>query len=321
MRSRETAASAVMKKDYLLNSFVADGVGQHFGSPDAPVMKAIPLQTAEFSVTRVDRVVSPGELAEVTIPPSNCYFLMLYLQHTRHADIRPDGSHAGIRDYAPGTICLIDLRKGASVALHADLNSLAFMLPIALFEEVCRLSKARTFHELKCARSQFDPVINNLGVALVPLFAYPEQAASAVVEHIAVAICEHLMNGYRDAGSAPSISSRPPSRALAIWQEKAALDFMRENMASNITIAVIADTVGFSANHFSQCFKEVLGVTPHQWLMHTRLERAKELLVNSVMSLSEISQKCGFFDQSHFCKAFTRHTGVNPTTWRKHPPH
>lgn len=280
-------------------------------------MTAIPLQSASFSVTRIDRIVPPGELAEVTIPPSDSYFLMLYLGHTRHADIRSDGSHADVRSYDPGTVCLIDLRKGAAVALHGSVSSLAFILPITLFEEVCCLSTDRSFRQLKRARSQFDPVINNLGMALVPLFAYPQVAASKVLQHIAVAVCEHLMTGYREEGSESPKSARSTSRPLAVWQEKAALDFMRENLSSNITIAVIADTVGLSANHFSQCFKEVLGVTPHQWLMQTRLERAMELLVNPALSLSEISRRCGFFDQSHFCKAFIRHTGIKPTAWRQ----
>lgn len=300
-----------------MNSLVAEGVGQFFGSPTAPVMRATPLQAAGFSVTKIDRTVTPGELAEVKIPPSNAYFLMLYLEHTRHADIRSDGSHADVCTYAPGTICLIDLRQGASVALHTNLSSLAFMLPITLFEEVCCLSTARSFRQLKCARSQFDPVINNLGMALVPLFAYPQVAASAVLQHIAVAVCEHLMTGYRDEEIESPKGVRSPSRPLAVWQEKAALDFMRDNMASNITIAVIAESVGLSANHFSQCFKEVVGVTPHQWLMRTRLERSKELLAHPALSLNDIARECGFFDQSHFCKAFARHTGSSPTAWRQ----
>jgi AraC-like DNA-binding protein len=304
-----------------LDCFVTEGVGQHFGSPNAPVIRAIPLQLAGVSVTRINRTVTPGELAEVSIPPSDSYFLMLYLEHTRHADIGPDGGHADVRSYAAGTICLIDLRQGASVALHANLSSLGFMLPVTLFKEVCCLSRARAFRHLKCARSHFDPVINSLGMSLAALFAYPQQAASAVLEPIAVAVCEHLMNGYREEGSASRTSVGPPNRPLAVWQEKAALDFMRDNMATDITIAAVADSVGFSANHFSKCFKNVMGVTPHQWLVQTRLERSKVLLANPALSLSEVSRECGFFDQSHFCRAFARHTGSNPTVWRQNRRH
>ena len=49
-----------------------------------------------------------------------------------------------------------------------------------------------------------------------------------------------------------------------------------------------------------------------------RIQRAKELITGSSLSLTQISLECGFCDQAHFCHMFTRSEGVNPMTWRNH---
>ena len=58
------------------------------------------------------------------------------------------------------------------------------------------------------------------------------------------------------------------------------------------------------------------GCQPHQYILHLRLERAKELLRKPALTLSEISQHAGFSDQSHFTNVFRRLVGVPPSTYR-----
>ncbi|RWX81764.1 AraC family transcriptional regulator [Neorhizobium lilium] len=293
----------------------AEGVGRYFGIPAAPVLKAVPIRSAGFSVTRIDRDVAPGNVQEIVFPASEAYFMMLYLETVSHADII-DGKSQPVCSFPAGTICLVDLQEGASIALHSSLHSLAFTLPRSLLDEVAWLSPERPLRGLRCVRGYCDPVISNIGMALVPLFAYPQASAEAILQHIAVALCDHLMTGYTEETEA--FRNRPPGvKTLAVWQQRTAKTFMQDNMEAGVTVAMVADSVGLSPNHFSRLFRAAMGVTAHQWLIRTRLERAKDLLRDPSLSLKEIAQTCGFSDHSYFSKVFAKYTGLRPADWRR----
>jgi transcriptional regulator GlxA family with amidase domain len=56
---------------------------------------------------------------------------------------------------------------------------------------------------------------------------------------------------------------------------------------------------------------------PYRWLRAVRVERAKDLLFNSSLSLSQIAYECGFSDQSHLTRVFSDSIGITPGAWRK----
>jgi AraC family transcriptional regulator len=60
-----------------------------------------------------------------------------------------------------------------------------------------------------------------------------------------------------------------------------------------------------------------MGMTPHQYVIQQRIERARILLRDPSLSISEISLACGFTNQSHFTRLFRKHTGVTPKTYRE----
>jgi AraC-like DNA-binding protein len=60
-----------------------------------------------------------------------------------------------------------------------------------------------------------------------------------------------------------------------------------------------------------------MGIAPHNWLLTRRIEVAKEQLRSSQLSLSDVALACGFADQSHFTRVFTRMVGVSPGAWRR----
>ena len=67
---------------------------------------------------------------------------------------------------------------------------------------------------------------------------------------------------------------------------------------------------------FAKLFKQSMGASPHQCILQRRLERAKELLRNPALSLSDISLDAGFADQSHFTNIFRRFAGATPSKFR-----
>lgn len=112
----------------------------------------------------------------------------------------------------------------------------------------------------------------------------------------------------------PSVFARV---ALSPWQERRAKEIMASHMGRGLSIAHIARECSLSRSHFSRAFKKNTGVSPRDWFLHIRLEKARRLLTESDLSISRISLDCGFADQSHFTRVFTRNMGVTPFSWRR----
>ena len=77
-------------------------------------------------------------------------------------------------------------------------------------------------------------------------------------------------------------------------------------------MADLAIDCGVSVSHFSRAFRQSTGLSPHQWLLKRRVDQAKSLLRDRTLSLSDVALSCGFGDQSHFTRVFTKLTGITP---------
>jgi AraC-like DNA-binding protein len=104
---------------------------------------------------------------------------------------------------------------------------------------------------------------------------------------------------------------------LAPWQLRRAETLMSENLSVQVSLGKVAEECGLSVRHLARAFRQSTGVPPHRWLLDRRVERAKELLPNAKLSLSDIALACGFGDQSHFTRTFTAAVRLSPGVWRR----
>ncbi len=84
-----------------------------------------------------------------------------------------------------------------------------------------------------------------------------------------------------------------------------------------VSLAVIAEEVGMSYYHFSRSFKQSIGLSPINYITRQRIERAKRLLAETELPISEIALRAGFSSQSHFTTSFRRLAGVTPSIFRR----
>ena len=96
-----------------------------------------------------------------------------------------------------------------------------------------------------------------------------------------------------------------------------AMEFMHDNYSRDLGIEEIAQAAYLSEYHFARLFRRVTGVTPHAYLANLRLEQARELLINTRESISDIAGAVGYQSQSHFTKAFKAVTGLTPRSYRE----
>src|SRR6476661_4677309 len=93
-------------------------------------------------------------------------------------------------------------------------------------------------------------------------------------------------------------------------------EFVDAHLSSSINLATLASIAGISIHHFARGFKQTANVTPHHYLVQKRVERARELLARTELSLSEIAYAVGFSDQSHLTRHFRQTLGVTPRQFR-----
>jgi AraC-like DNA-binding protein len=94
------------------------------------------------------------------------------------------------------------------------------------------------------------------------------------------------------------------------------LQYLHINIESYTTVEALAKSLGISKGYTSSCFKKHMGITIMQYAKKIKVERAKTLLLNSTDSILEIALLLGFYDQSHFTKAFKELTGITPNEFR-----
>lgn len=104
---------------------------------------------------------------------------------------------------------------------------------------------------------------------------------------------------------------------LCARREQMVKQLILANLAQNLLVSELARACALSRSHFSRAFKRTTGMSPQEWTRQQRINQAKVLITSSALSLTQISQECGFCDQAHFCHLFSRSEGVNPLTWRK----
>jgi len=94
-------------------------------------------------------------------------------------------------------------------------------------------------------------------------------------------------------------------------------EFILAHLNQDLSLAVLAQQVGFSPYHFTRLFRQATGESPHQFVMRQRIERAQHLLQEADLPLAHIALESGFANQSHLTQAFKRHLGLTPAAYRK----
>jgi AraC family transcriptional regulator len=104
---------------------------------------------------------------------------------------------------------------------------------------------------------------------------------------------------------------------LATWQQKRVADYIEDHLADDIPLATLAGLAQLSPYHFSRAFRQSFGVPPHRYHIGRRIERAKCLLGNFSLSVTEIGVRLGFSESSAFSATFRRITACTPSDFRR----
>ena len=207
--------------------------------------------------------------------------------------------------------CLLDLRVPFSLSWSHPLRAMALYVPRHAFFGGSEPGAGQ--RTLRCDRRINDTVLASIFECLGgAAFGRHTRNRDLFVRHMLLAACARLVQLR-----AVEVDRRNVPRTLTREQQQHAISIMRDRIESGISIREVAGACGVAHGGFVRAFKRSFGVSPRDWLMARRLDRAVELMGDHSMPLTQIATKVGFADSSQFNRIFTRFVGRPPGEWRR----
>lgn len=157
-----------------------------------------------------------------------------------------------------------------------------------------------------------------LGVALTrqilsELYAPAPTERAAYVSALVNALQAHILSGAAPTGQG---AREFPTSDFSAYRLHKIMNRVLAQPELDHSLEDMAATAGVTPSHFCRIFKKATGVSPHQYVMKARLDRAQQMLVQSDLSLATVAEAMGFTSQSHFSRAFRAYAGVTPSAFR-----
>lgn len=194
-----------------------------------------------------------------------------------------------------------------------EAEHLIFYLAPAFVEQAARDLLRTGAAEIVENRTADDGLIRHLAGALRSELRRDHPPERLYVESLAHVLSVHLLRNY----SARKRALREPTHGLSKGQLRRVVGHVAGHLAEDLTLSALAGVVGLSPYHFSRQFKRATGLTPHQYVVLRRVERARKLLSSTQLSVGEVASAVGFTHQSHLALHVRRHFGVVPSALRR----
>jgi AraC family transcriptional regulator len=214
----------------------------------------------------------------------------------------------------PGTIVIIPAGHDGRWDINGTVDvSHVYLTPERLQKSVEALTGGRNF-ELLDRLCFDDPRMTHILTLLSDEQATSDPSARLFLEQAIDLLCTQLVRGHSSFGALPDPA---PRRGLAEWQVRRVTTYMRSMMEQEIGLDELAALVSLSRFHFCTAFRLATGSTPHQWLTSLRIARAKEMLCDPLLPVTEIGLCVGYQTPSSFAASFRKLVGSTPSEFRR----
>jgi AraC family transcriptional regulator len=235
--------------------------------------------------------------------------LALHLKGKPNAITYLEGGRQRQAMSSPGSLCLYPRGSANRIQWSEAAVNLSFGVAPEVMQQVILETQRGDpdRFELIPANFFYEPLLEQLGKTLVILLQSHDRATRLYAEALGLHLAHHLI--YHHANHHQPVAGPPQ---MASVQVQRAIDHINAHYTENIALKDLAAASGFSVVHFSRLFRKATGMSPYQYLIQVRLQRAHDLLCTGRVTVAEVAVKVGFFDQSHFRNAFKRFFGYNP---------
>lgn len=146
---------------------------------------------------------------------------------------------------------------------------------------------------------------------LEPHFCHPTLTSPVVFQKHLMELSLLALDGIADASLPPALTD------LVNFKVEHALSWYAEHLAAAPTAKEVADAIHVSPSHLRRLFRQGRQSSPKAQFRRVRLEKARELMSRTALTIEEIARQCGYAHASHLCREHQRVHHFSPTTWRK----
>ena len=158
-----------------------------------------------------------------------------------------------------------------------------------------------------------DQQIEHIGWALKAEMDLGFPNGNLYTDSLAMALAVHLLRRHSAAG----LDSGTSKGGLSGQRLRRVLSYIEDNLSASLSLAEIASVAGVSVSHCKAAFRDSVGAPVHRYVVLRRVQRAKELLSEGRLTISEIALETGFSHQSHLAYHVRRLLGVSPADIRE----
>jgi AraC family transcriptional regulator len=217
-----------------------------------------------------------------------------------------------------GAIWLSPAGLGKDIAITSPIPKTTHLyLPTTLFDRLkddLRLPDSPAY-SIRNEAGIGDEVIECIGRSILSEAVAQTAASRMYVEAASLTLAARLVQRYCDSGTCVALEKS--TRGLDGVRLRRVLNFIEANIKNNITLEDLASIAGYSAFHFARKFAVTMGIAPHRYISHLRLESAMAELTAGKLPLAEIALNAHFSSQASFTRAFHRATGMTPLEFRR----
>lgn len=168
--------------------------------------------------------------------------------------------------------------------------------------------------ELRESFGAQNPELVAIGKRLLAGLEAEGQPGRMQAEALAIELALHLLRHQSTA----AIPERKAASRLSPRKLKRVLDYIDAHLRDDMALADLAGLLAMSPGHFARLFRQTTGLPPHRFVLERRVERAKVLLIETDVPITDIAQQVGCASHSHLSVLFHRETGVTPRDFRRH---
>jgi AraC family transcriptional regulator len=208
---------------------------------------------------------------------------------------------------------VIDFASAPRCWTGCAFDYLHYSVPHEGLDDIARDLGVGIVKDYRLAVLEDDLVVAQITKSVLPFVGRSDGPSVLALDQFSLILGAHLLQRYGVLHKA----AQARKGGLAPWQMRRASELLHENIHGRIRLSELARECGLSVSHFARSYKISFGMSPHQWLIQHRIERAKELMSETGSSLMEIAIQSGFSDQAALTRTFRQIVGVAPGSWRR----
>lgn len=211
-----------------------------------------------------------------------------------------------------GNLCLTPAGQPIGARWNEPIDNLGILLDPQFVSRTAAENRFPAGFEFAEIYRRKDPLVEQIGLTLLAESESETPAGRLFADSLIQTLTLHLLKNYTTADP----FRENAHGGLSGYRLRRVKDYIEAHLEEDLSLAELATIADLSQFHFARAFRRSTGQTPQQFVMHRRIERAKELLAENDLPIVEISLRTGFKNQSHFTALFRKFTKLTPKTWR-----